>query len=669
MDLSRIFEMNTTFSLIPWVFFFPLLGILINLIFGKRLGEKFSGRVGSLASGLSFLVSLLLANSLRVEPGVYHLELAKWLSIGNMDIAWGLRLDTLSATMMLVVSGVGTLIHIYSIGYMSRDVHHNGDPKRFTRFFIYMNLFIAMMMLLVSADNYLVMFVGWEGVGLCSYLLIGFWYEKGKDGIGNAIAGKKAFITNRIGDLGVLIALFIIFGAFGTFDFDKVFAQAPAMAAIMPSALLAITLFLLLGVTGKSAQLPLYVWLPDAMAGPTPVSALIHAATMVTAGVYLIARSSALFSLVPLTQDIVVWVGALTALFAATIALGQYDIKRVLAYSTISQLGYMVAAVGMGAYAAGMFHLVTHAFFKALLFLSAGSVIQGLERGEEALHAGHHAESSLDPQDMRNMGGLRNRMPVTFWVFLIGALALSGIAPLEGFFSKDEILAEAFHLQSGAFILLIIAAFLTALYMGRQVFMVFFAGPRSKPAGLATESKAIITVPLAILAFLSLTGGVLNLPLGGYETPGAHLLTGWLSKSIAGIAAGEFNMGVALLSTALELTAILLAWLLYARRWVTTASAVDPMRKLLGPVFTALEHKWWVDEFYQTILLKPFHIVSDCLAHPFDQGIIDGTVNGIATGTKGLAGWLRKAQSGYVRNYALAIVAGLTIILAYLLTH
>jgi NADH-quinone oxidoreductase subunit L len=578
-------------------------------------------------------------------------------------------LDTLSATMMLVVSGVGTLIHIYSIGYMSRDVHHNGDPKRFTRFFIYMNLFIAMMMLLVSADNYLVMFVGWEGVGLCSYLLIGFWYEKGKDGIGNAIAGKKAFITNRIGDLGVLIALFIIFGAFGTFDFDKVFAQAPAMAAIMPSALLAITLFLLLGVTGKSAQLPLYVWLPDAMAGPTPVSALIHAATMVTAGVYLIARSSALFSLVPLTQDIVVWVGALTALFAATIALGQYDIKRVLAYSTISQLGYMVAAVGMGAYAAGMFHLVTHAFFKALLFLSAGSVIQGLERGEEALHAGHHAESSLDPQDMRNMGGLRNRMPVTFWVFLIGALALSGIAPLEGFFSKDEILAEAFHLQSGAFILLIIAAFLTALYMGRQVFMVFFAGPRSKPAGLATESKAIITVPLAILAFLSLTGGVLNLPLGGYETPGAHLLTGWLSKSIAGIAAGEFNMGVALLSTALELTAILLAWLLYARRWVTTASAVDPMRKLLGPVFTALEHKWWVDEFYQTILLKPFHIVSDCLAHPFDQGIIDGTVNGIATGTKGLAGWLRKAQSGYVRNYALAIVAGLTIILAYLLTH
>jgi NADH-quinone oxidoreductase subunit L len=669
MDLSRIFEMNNAFSLIPWVIFFPLLGILVNLIAGKRLGEKFSGTIGSLASSLSFLVSLLLANALRVTPGVYHLELAKWLSIGSLDISWGLRLDTLSATMMLVVSGVGTLIHIYSIGYMSRDVRHNGDPRRFTRFFIYLNLFIAMMMLLVSADNYLVLFVGWEGVGLCSYLLIGFWYENGKDGIGNAIAGKKAFITNRIGDFGVLIALFIIFGSFGTFDFDKVFAQAPALAALAPGILVAITLFLLLGVTGKSAQLPLYVWLPDAMAGPTPVSALIHAATMVTAGVYLIARSSALFSLIPLTQSIVVWVGALTALFAATIALGQYDIKRVLAYSTISQLGYMVAAVGMGAYTAGMFHLVTHAFFKALLFLSAGSVIQGLERGEEALQSGHHAAATVDPQEMRNMGGLRKRMPVTFWVFLIGALALSGIAPLAGFFSKDEILAEAFNLQSGPFILLIIAAFLTALYMGRQVFMVFFGQPRSKPAGQASESKAIVTVPLVILAFLSLTGGALNLPLGGHEVPGAHLLTGWLSNSIAGVKAGEFNLPVALLSTALALTAILLAWLLYARRQTAKSTTVDPLRRMLGPVFIALEHKWWVDEFYQAILLKPFHIISNCLAYPFDQGTIDATVNGIASGAKGLSGILRKVQNGYVRNYATAIIAGLVLILAYLLIH
>jgi NADH-quinone oxidoreductase subunit L len=669
MELSWIFEMTNTLSLMPWVIFFPLLGILINLLAGKRLGEKLSGIVGSLASGLSFLVSLLLANALRMNPGVYHITLARWLSIGTLDISWGLRLDTLSTTMMLVVSGVGTLIHIYSIGYMSRDVNHNGDPKRITRFFIYMNLFIAMMMMLVGADNYLVLFVGWEGVGLCSYLLIGFWYEKGKDGIGNAIAGKKAFIANRIGDFGVLIALFIIFGAFGSFDFDRVFEQAPALAALMPGVLIAITLFLLLGVTGKSAQLPLYVWLPDAMAGPTPVSALIHAATMVTAGVYLIARSFALFSLVPLTQSVVVWVGALTALFAATIALGQYDIKRVLAYSTISQLGYMVAAVGMGAYAAGMFHLVTHAFFKALLFLSAGSVIQGLERGEEDMHAGNHAEATVDPQDMRNMGGLRKRMPVTFWVFLIGALALSGIAPLAGFFSKDEILAEAFHLQSGAFTLLIIAAFLTALYMGRQVFMVFFGQPRSKPAGQATESKAIVTMPLAILAFLSLTGGVLNLPLGGHETPGAHLLTGWLSQSITGIAAGEFNLPVALLSTGLALLAILLAWLLYAKKRPQKLVIDDPLRKLLGPIFIALQNKWWIDELYQTVLVKPFHVISDYLAHPIDQGIIDATVNGIASGAKGLSGILRKGQNGYVRTYATAIIAGLVLILAYLLIH
>ncbi len=667
MDLSRLISSTNIVTLIPWVIFFPLLGILINLVAGKRLGEKFSGTIGCLASGLSFVVSVVLAISLSMNPGVYHLVLAKWLSIGSLDIVWGLRLDTLSVTMMLVVSGVGTLIHIYSIGYMSRDVHHNGDPKRFTRFFIYLNLFIAMMMLLVSADNYLVMFVGWEGVGLCSYLLIGFWYEKGKDGIGNALAGKKAFITNRIGDFGVLIALFIIYGIFGTFDFDQIFVQAPIMAAIMPGAMLAITLFLLLGVTGKSAQLPLYVWLPDAMAGPTPVSALIHAATMVTAGVYLIARSAALFSLVPLAQNVVVWVGALTALFAATIALGQYDIKRVLAYSTISQLGYMVAAVGMGAYAAGMFHLVTHAFFKALLFLSAGSVIQGLERGEEALSTGIHTDNSVDPQDMRNMGGLRRRMPVTFWVFLTGALALSGIAPLAGFFSKDEILAEAFHLQPGVFILLMIATFLTALYMGRQVFLVFFGKPRSKPAEQSSESRAIVTVPLVVLAFLSLTGGILNLPQVGHENVGAHLLTGWLSESIDGIVAGEFNLGVALLSTALALTAILLAWLLYFRRGVRKASTTDPLHRLLGPIFTALEHKWWVDEIYQTILLKPFHIISDCLAHPFDQGTIDGTVNGIAAGAKGLASWLRKAQTGYLRNYALAIVAGFMVILAYLL--
>ncbi len=379
------------FYLVPFVVFFPIIGLLINMVIGGKLGEKVTGTVACLASGLSFVVAVLLGIALIGRPEGLVVPYLDWITLGNLQLDWAFRVDTLSVTMMLVVGGVGTLIHIYAVGYMHEDVRHNSDPGRFSRFFIYFNLFIAAMMVLVSANNYIMLFVGWEGVGLCSYLLIGFWYEKGKDGIGNAQAGKKAFITNRIGDFGFLIAAFLMFKFFQplaengvfSFDFDSVASIAPQVA---PSVILAITLFMLLGVTGKSAQLPLYVWLPDAMAGPTPVSALIHAATMVTAGVYLVARSYALYSLVPVAQNWVAIIGAVTALFAATIAVAQFDIKKVLAYSTISQLGFMVAAVGMGAFVAGMFHLVMHAFFKALLFLSSGSVIQGLERGQ------HHVE-------------------------------------------------------------------------------------------------------------------------------------------------------------------------------------------------------------------------------------------------------------------------------------
>ena len=456
---------------------------------------------------------------------------------------------------MLVVSGVGTLIHIYSIGYMHNDVRHNGDPKRFARFFVFLNLFIAAMMILVTADNFLMMFVGWEGVGLCSYLLIGFWFEKGKNGTGNAEAAKKAFIANRIGDFGLLIAMFLIFGYFGTFQFDEVFSQAPQIAAAHPGGMLLITLFMLLGVTGKSAQIPLFVWLPDAMAGPTPVSALIHAATMVTAGVYLVARSTAFYTLVPAAQTVVMWIGAATALFAATIALGQYDIKKVLAYSTISQLGFMVAAVGMGATVAGMFHLVTHAFFKGLLFLAAGSVIQGVERGLH--HDGHGAET--DPQDMRNMGGLRKKMPVTFWVYLIGALALSGIAPLAGFFSKDEILGAAYHGQPALFVVLVITAFLTAFYMGRQLVLVFFGKPRTRAAEGASESPLVVTLPLIILAVLSVIGGALNLP-------GVHTLETWLAHTLGEGEPAEFIWLVAGLSLLLALSGLGAAWLIYGRK-------------------------------------------------------------------------------------------------------
>ena len=403
------------FNLVPWIVFFPVIGLLINIIFGGRMSERLVGTVACLASGLAFVVSVLQAISLAGHPEGAVIPLADWITIGDLNLRWAFQVDTLSVTMMLVVSGVGTLIHIYSVGYMHDDVRFQDDPGRYRRFFVFLNLFIAAMMILISSDNYLMLFVGWEGVGLCSYLLIGFWYDRGENGIGNAIAAKKAFIVNRIGDFGFLLAAFTMFGVFRTFQFESVFEQVPGVAEAFPAAILFITLFMLIGVTGKSAQVPLYVWLPDAMAGPTPVSALIHAATMVTAGVYLIARSFPIYAVSPLAQNIVALVGGVTALFAATIAVGQFDIKRVLAYSTISQLGFMVAAVGMGAITAGMFHLVTHAFFKALLFLGSGSVILGLEHGHHHVEHDPHLSKKIktqgghhfNPQDMRNMGGLR----------------------------------------------------------------------------------------------------------------------------------------------------------------------------------------------------------------------------------------------------------------------
>ena len=685
------------FNLVPLIVFIPIIGLLTNILIGGRLGEKVVGAIASTASGLAFLVAVLLAVSLLGHPEGAVVPLANWISIGELNARWAFQVDSLSVTMMLVVAGVGTLIHIYSIGYMHEDVRLNGDPGRFRRFFVYLNLFIAAMMVLVSADNYLMLFVGWEGVGLCSYLLIGFWFEKGADGIGNAIAAKKAFVTNRIGDFGFLIAAFILFWAFRTFNFEEVFAAAPQVAAAMPGAILAITLFMLVGVTGKSAQIPLYVWLPDAMAGPTPVSALIHAATMVTAGVYLIARSHTLYALVPEAQAIVALVGGVTALFAATIAVGQFDIKRVLAYSTISQLGFMVAAVGMGAIAAGMFHLVAHAFFKALLFLSSGSVIQGVEHGH------HHAEAHgkkkpgerFDPQDMRNMGGLRTRMRLTFWVYLIGALALAGIFPLVGFWSKDEILAESLLLQPTVFWLLLVAAFFTAFYMGRQVFLVFFGEPRSQAAAQAVESPPSMTMPLVVLALLSIFGGLLNLPV-------LHTFTTWLEHTLPDLHPGEFILVVAVGASIAALAGILLTWLLYRRRYEDMQRIPparrpdDPLRQVLGPVFTVWENKYWVDELYWTVILNPYvalsrfladvvdwrfwhdwfhdtllwggyNRLSTFLAGAFDLGIIDGIANGLASATVRFAGGLRRIQTGYVRNYALSVFLGVILLIGYLI--
>jgi NADH-quinone oxidoreductase subunit L len=707
MHLSEI--ANTGFFfLAPWIVFAPVIGLLFNIVFGGRLSEKWIGIVASLASGAAFVFSVLLAYSVSANHGeVVRWQLAEWIHIGELQLDWTFRVDSLSTTMMLVVSGVGTLIHIYAIGYMHEDVRFKNDVGRYRRFFVFLNLFIAMMMILVSGDSYLMLFVGWEGVGLCSFLLIGFWYEMdtlARPSWANSNAAKKAFIVNRIGDFGFLIAGFIMFWALGSFQFDQVFEAAEHAA---PGIIVAITLFMLVGVAGKSAQIPLYVWLPDAMAGPTPVSALIHAATMVTAGVYLITRSAELYTLVPEAQNIVALTGAVTALFAATIAVGQYDIKKVLAYSTISQLGFMVAAVGMGAFVAGMFHLVTHAFFKALLFLSAGSVILGVERGHHRLAHVHHGAKHgkgkkkeernhddshgevFDPNDMRNMGGLRRTMPVTFWLYMIGTLALAGIVPFAGFWSKDEILADAFNEGfTAVYWLLTVAAFFTAFYMGRQIWMVFFGEPRHQAAAHAQESPRVITVPLMILAFLSIFGGALNLP-------GLHTFTEWLEHTIE-VHAGEFVWSVAIISTVLALVAIWISWLIYGRDPLK-AGQPDPLKMRLGAVFTGAENKWFVDEIYQAIIVTPFVKVSQFLADVIDwrfwhdwfhetviagsynwlsnialnryadQQGIDAVANGLGTVTQWLSATMRKVQNGFVRSYALSVLLGVVLIVGYLI--
>jgi NADH-quinone oxidoreductase subunit L len=702
MMLSEIAPAGSIFYLVPLVVFIPLAGLLINMIFGGRMSERLIGFVASSAAGLAFVVAVVLGVALESAGGEpLVVPFLKWIHIGDFAVDWSFRVDAISVIMMLVVSGVGTLIHIYAIGYMHEDVRHKGDPGRFQRFFVFMNLFIAMMMILVTGNNYLMLFVGWEGVGLCSYLLIGFWYDKGKDGIGNSLAANKAFIVNRIGDFGMLLAMFTLFWVFGSLTFDEVFELAPEVAATTPVFITMITLFMLVGVTGKSAQIPLYVWLPDAMAGPTPVSALIHAATMVTAGVYLIARSAPLFSAAPDSQNIVAWVGGLTALFAATIAVGQYDIKKVLAYSTVSQLGFMVAAVGMGAYVAGLFHLVAHAFFKALLFLGSGSVIQGVERGEHHLH--HHAESHelkpkkkkskelpFDPQDMRNMGGLRTRMPVTFWVYIIGAVALAGIPPLVGFWSKDEILLEAEHLNMPVYILLTLAAILTAFYIGRQIWLVFFGKPRSEAADHAAESPPVMTVPLVILAAFSLIGGLINLPPFLY-------LKDFLKESYEAVEVEleviAFSLVIAAISTVLALLSLALSWYLYGRQPLAKGEE-DPLRRYLGGIFTGMERKWWVDEIYHFLIINPYiqlsHVLADYVDWRFwhdwfhdvvlaggfkglsgffstniDLGVIDRFANGLGSGTQAVAARVRTIQTGFVRNYALSLFLGVVIIIGY----
>jgi NADH-quinone oxidoreductase subunit L len=644
------------FSLVPLLVLIPLAGFAVNALFGRQLGGARAGLLAVTASAASFVIALMQFAALAgngFQP--VTVPFATWLRVGDLRVEWAFLVDTLSVTMMLVVTGVGTLIHIYALGYMREDVQHNGDEGRYPRFFVYLNLFLASMLLLVSGDSFLTMFVGWEGVGLCSYLLIGFWFEKGEGGLGNARAAMKAFVVNRLGDFGLMLAMFLIFWTFGSLTFAVVFDRMET-ARFEPWLPTAITLLLLLGATGKSAQLPLYVWLPDAMAGPTPVSAFIHAATMVTAGIYMIVRTHVLFEAATISLTVVAWVGALTAIFAATIAVAQNDIKRVLAYSTISQLGFMVAAVGLGAYVAGMFHLVTHAFFKALLFLGAGSVIQAVERGA------HHTHDHADPQDMRNMGGLWARLPITKWVYVIGALALAGLPPLSGFFSKDEILLDAFEHNLPIFIVLLVAAFFTAFYMGRQLLMVFFGRPRSQAAAHATESLPVITTPLIVLAVLSVAGGVLNLPqFGEAGYAGALVFKTWLSYTLGKEAVPLFNWTVAGLATALSLAGLALAYSVYNRAYATAADR-DPLE---SPVFNILRNKWYVDELYGVLFVRPFDVLAQLTARALDLGGVDMTFNNLGDLAKQLADRFSRFQLGYARGYALIMFLGVVALLAY----
>jgi NADH-quinone oxidoreductase subunit L len=754
---SLIREIMNAFGLAPLILILPIIGVLFNGLVGRRfveadrkVGEAWSGWFASIMALSAFVIAVLLAFSLAANQ--FHMEIVRlfdWFHIpsANFHIPWAIQVDTLSVTMMLFVTGVGALIHIYAIGYM------HGDPN-FSRFFTYLNLFLFFMLILVSGNNYLMLFVGWEGVGLCSFLLIGFWFDRvdEKKQPMNANAARKAFVANRVGDFAMIMAMVLTFWAFGSLEFEPVFHTVEEMftsgamvtfgsfSASLGAVLTAITALFLMGAAGKSAQIPLHVWLPDAMAGPTPVSALIHAATMVTSGIYLITRSNVMFEVVRATgelipglgisaPDLVAYVGVATALLAGLIAFTQFDIKKVLAYSTVSQLGFMIAAVGMGAYIAGMFHLVTHAFFKALLFLSSGSVIHGMEHGHHHIHDhkhghgdhgtpedDHHSPADhFDPQDMRTMGGLRHRMPVTFWVYMIGTLALAGIFPFAGFWSKDEILAHANY--NGQFpviyYLLTLAAVFTAFYMGRQIKMVFFGQPRHEAAKHATESPPVMTVPLIILAVLSTVGGFMNLVFfsqAAYKSASAAKAYGgflaferWLEHSLgafhlqdAGLLTVPYTptwlqWDVAIISTILAVGSLLFALLVVYGKRPQKATEADPLQRTpiwwfsvlpfdtlymkgVIPLFNKLadwlaftiDWKLWHDFFHDRIIRDGFGGIARFITDIVDTRGIDGLfVNGSGRLAAWVAGRLRVLQSGYVSHYAVSVFLGVVLLVLY----
>jgi NADH-quinone oxidoreductase subunit L len=642
------------FALTPYIVLFPLLGFLTLGLIGSRIrNERVIGIIGSGVVGISFLVALaIFIHMLGLEETQreHIVTLFTWISTftgtaTSLNVSVAYQVDQLSILMTLIVTGVGFLIHVYSIGYMHGD-------KGLWRFFSYMNLFIVAMLNLVLADNFVLMFLGWEGVGLCSYLLIGFWYEKKLTGD----AAKKAFVVNRIGDFGFLLGVFLIFQTFGSLNFDTVFGSASVLSVGHP-ALTWITLLLFVGAMGKSAQIPLYVWLPDAMAGPTPVSALIHAATMVTAGVYMIARCSILYALAPETLQFVAVIGGVTAVFAATIGLVQNDIKKILAYSTISQLGYMFLAMGVAAFGAGIFHLMTHAFFKALLFLGSGAVI----------HAMH------DEQDIRNMGGLKKYLPVTYKTFLIAAIAISGIPPFAGFFSKDEILWKAFSSDYGSVLLWllgVLGAALTAFYMFRLVSLTFEGEERFTSNTHPHEAPTSMTVPLIILAGLSVIGGFVGIPrslLGGNSIE--HWLEPIFTSANSKLMVSEHRIvwteyALMFVSIGVAVAGIYAARTVYLRRMEIVTALVERYNKL----YNLLLNKYYVDEAYDKLIVNPIVAGSDkILWKGFDVGVVDGLVNGSAGLVAITAQWLRKIQSGVAQNYAIIFIGGIVFILAWLL--
>ncbi len=625
-------------TLIPLV---PFLGFLINGLGYGTISKQMAGLIGTGASLISFILVFIVYSQFDSSAGAQVVQLFEWFSVGDTKVNFAFQVDQLSIIMLFVITGVGTLIHLYSVGYMSHD-------EGFGKFFAYLNLFLFSMLILVMGANYLIMFIGWEGVGLCSYLLIGFWNKN----INYGDAARKAFIMNRVGDLGFLIGIFLIFNQFGTLEYLEVFEQAKSLE-IGNQAIMFITFALFIGAMGKSAQIPLFTWLPDAMAGPTPVSALIHAATMVTSGIYMIVRSNVLYTLSPATLEFVAWIGLATALLGAAIGLFQNDIKKVLAYSTVSQLGYMFLGLGVMAYSSGLFHVLTHAFFKALLFLGAGSVI--------------HAMSN--DQDIRNMGGLWSKVKVTAITFLIGTIAISGIPPFSGFFSKDEILAHVFEHNKLMWVLALLGSFMTAFYMFRLFFLTFtgkFRGTSEQEHHLH-ESPSSMTIPLLVLAILAAIGGFAGIP-EIFHMP--HLLDNFLEPIFENSKAvfsgfGEIHldhstewilMGT---SVAVAAVAIVFAYVVYGG-----GKNIPSQDENISGLQKIVYDKFYIDELYQKLFVNPLTSLSRFLGNVFDNKILDGILNVVGNGVEAGSGLIRRIQVGSTSNYLLFITIG--IILAVL---